>query len=202
VPAVGPLLPPMPQSPAALTLLVAGEALIGIFIGTIARILVSALHTAGTTIAYTSAMANAMIPDPVTQQQGAIVAGAVGTIGLVLLFVTDLHHLMLRAAFESYTLFEPGRLPPMGDMSEMVTREVSGAFRLGVQLAAPFLVISFGFYVVLGLVSRLMPSFPVFFIGLPLQQLLAFTLLVLTLSAIMMVFLAHFDEQMRAFTVP
>ena len=49
-------LPPIPEQPVSLLPLVAGEALIGIFIGGAARLLVTALHVAGIVISFQASL--------------------------------------------------------------------------------------------------------------------------------------------------
>ena len=61
----------------------------------------------------------------------------------MLIFATNLHHLAIGAILGSYTLIPPGAALPTGDMAELAIRLVSGAFALGFQLAAPFLVFGF-----------------------------------------------------------
>ncbi|MFV2034833.1 MAG: flagellar biosynthetic protein FliR, partial [Halocynthiibacter sp.] len=72
------------------------------FLGTLALILMAALQTAGTVIAYVSSMANAFIQDPIAQQQSSLISGFLSTLGLLLVFITDMHHLMIRGIGESY----------------------------------------------------------------------------------------------------
>jgi flagellar biosynthetic protein FliR len=70
---------------------------------------------------------------------------------------------------------------------------VASAFRIGVQLAAPFLVFGLLFNLGLGVLSRLMPQMQVFFVGMPLSILLGFLILMLVLGAMMMTFLGYFE---------
>ena len=65
-------LPPEPRGLMALALLLGAELLIGLFLGTIARIFMSVLTTAGMIIASLSSLANALINDPAAAQQGSI----------------------------------------------------------------------------------------------------------------------------------
>ena len=81
-------LPVRPPSVIEMAILIAGEILIGVFFGTIARILMGALQTAGTVIAYVSSMANAMIQDPIAEQQSSTVAGFLLIVGTLLIFAT------------------------------------------------------------------------------------------------------------------
>ena len=109
----------MPGDPLVLLLILAGEILSGAVLGTAALIMFSAVQVAGTVISFVSAMANALVFDPVSQQQSAIVAGFLTTAATLLLFVTDLHHVLIQALIDSYSLFKPGAPHIMGDISEL-----------------------------------------------------------------------------------
>jgi len=192
-------LPVPPNSLSEMALILAGEVVVGGFFGFLLRILVSALQTVGTIAALASSMANALIQDPIADQQSSTISGFLLTIGVVLIFVTDLHHLMLIALLKTYVLFEPGQLLPFGDFADAVGRQVADSFALGLQMSAPFVVIGLTYYIGLGLLGRLMPQLPVFFFGLPLQitvQIFAFTL---TISGIMLAFIQNFDAKVNRF---
>ncbi len=195
-------LPVRPPSLLAVAILIVGEILIGIFFGTIARILISALQTAGTVITYMSSMANALIQDPIAEQQSSTVAGFLLIAGTVLIFVTDSHHLMIRAVVDSYSLLEPGGRLPVGDMAYVIGRQVADSFALGLRLAAPFVIVGLTYYIGLGLLGRLMPQLQVFFFGLPVQIGLQIWVLMITFTGIMMVFLQNFQEAYQTFILP
>jgi flagellar biosynthetic protein FliR len=195
-PLVAPSLPSLPASPFDLFLILGGEIVVGLFLGTTVRILVSSLHVAGTIVGFQSSLASASMFDPMNAQQGSLVGTFLGVMGIVLVFVADLHHLMLNAVADSYTLFVPGQALPWGDLSDLMTRTVAHAFALGMQIAAPFFVAGLVFYLGLGLINRLMPQVQVFFIAMPLQIALAFFALALTLSAGMLWFLDDFQGRL------
>ncbi len=192
-------LPGLPATPVGLGLLLLGEVLIGVFLGILARIVVASLHVAGTFASYFASLTSALVNDPVTDQQSSTIAGFFGTVGVLLIFVADLHHLMLRAMAESYTLFAPGAAPPIGDFADMIAQRVAESFALGLQLSSPFLIFGLAYYIGLGLLGRLMPQLQVFFIGIPLQISLQIWVMMLTLSGIMMVFLNRFSEVLGPF---
>jgi len=112
-------------------------------------------------------------------------------LGITLVFATDMHHLVIAALNDSYTLFAPGEVPAVGDAAALVTKVVAGAFRIGIQLSAPFLVFGLMFNIGLGVLSRLMPQMQVFFVALPLSILLGLMFLVLVIGAMMGVFLDY-----------
>ena len=195
-------LPGLPATAGGLGVLLAGEAIIGAFMGTVALILMGSLQTAGTIIAYVSSMANAFIQDPIAQQQSSLVSGFLSTLGILVVFITDMHHLMLSALMDSYTLFVPGQALAFGDIAEVIGRQVMDSFALGVQLSSPLIITGFVYYLGLGLLSRLMPAMQVFFIGLPIQIAIQISVFALTLSSIMLVFLSRFEEGYEVFLAP
>ena len=195
-------LPGLPATAVGLGVLLAGEIIIGAFLGTLALILLGALQTAGTIIAYVSSMANAFIQDPIAQQQSSLISGFLSTLGILLVFITDMHHLMLTALIDSYMLFVPGQGLAFGEIAELIGRRVMDSFALGVQLAAPLIITGFVYYLGLGLLSRLMPAMQVFFIGLPVQIAIQISVFALTLSTMMLVFLSRFEEGYEVFLAP
>jgi flagellar biosynthetic protein FliR len=80
---------------------------------------------------------------------------------------------------------------PAGDVAELMIMTVSGAFRVGIQLAAPFLVFGILFNVGLGVLARLMPQLQVFFLGLPMSILIGFAILLVLIGVLMTTFLTY-----------
>ena len=195
-------LPVRPPTIAAMATLMIGEFLVGLFFGVIARILVGALQTAGTLISYMSSMANAMIQDPIADQQSSTVASFLLIMATVLIFTADMHHVMLIAIADSYTLLVPGAALPIGDMVNIIGRRIADSFALGLRLSAPFVIIALTYYIGLGLLGRLMPQLQVFFFGLPFQIGLQIWVLAVTVTGIMMVFLQSFEEVYENFILP
>lgn len=191
-PTVEPLIPPIPPGLAEMLGLIFIEILIGLFIGAATRIFFMALAIAGSFYSFMSGLASAMIFNPLLADQGALLSIFLSLFGLLMIFVTDTHHLLIRTAVESYVLFEPGVYLMVGDMADVITRTVSASFQLGFQLAAPIIVIGLLFYVLLGLLARLMPQMQVFFIAMPLQIMMGLFLLMTTMSAMMMWFLTEY----------
>jgi flagellar biosynthetic protein FliR len=198
VPVLAADLPPLPEAPAALGLLIAREALIGVFIGLLPRVALAAVQIAGTFAAYFSSLTSAMVQDPLAEQQSATVSTFFGVVALTLIFATDLHHAMLRALVSSYALFPPAAPLPLGDAVDSLSHAVSSSFAMGLQLAMPFLIGNLIVNVGLGLLGRLMPQLSVFFFGIPLQMGMHLLLMMLAISAISLVFLRYFAESLGA----
>jgi flagellar biosynthetic protein FliR len=169
------------------------EFLVGAVLGLIARMTISALQVAGSVIAQQLGLGFVTAIDPTQGQQAVLVGNFLTILGITLVFAADLHHLVIAALNDSYALFKPGEVPIMGDVASMLTRMVTSAFRIGIQLAAPFLVFGILFNLGLGLLSRLMPQMQVFFIGLPLSILGGFLILFLVVGTMMMTFLGYVE---------
>ena len=76
----------------------------------------------------------------------------------------------------------------------MLTSSVGSAFRIGIQISAPFLVFGLLFNLGLGILSRLMPQMQVFFVGMPLSILVGFMILLLVMGAMMTTFLGSLQD--------
>jgi flagellar biosynthetic protein FliR len=105
--------------------------------------------------------------------------------------------MVIAALDDSYTLFTPGTVPLMGDIAVLTTQTIASAFKIGVQLSAPFLVFGMLFNIGLGVLSRLMPQMQVYFIGLPLSIMIGLLILVLVLGAMMTTFLGSIEDVLR-----
>jgi flagellar biosynthetic protein FliR len=170
------------------------ELFIGAVLGLSVRLIMSALQVAGAVIAQQMGLGFVTAIDPTLGQQGVVVGNFLVMLAVTLIFATDLHHLVIAALNDSYTLFSPGDIPLLGDVAALTTRTAATAFRIGIQLSAPFLVFGLLFNIGLGVLSRLMPQMQVFFVGLPLSILLGLLILLLVLGAMMTAFLGDVEN--------
>lgn len=198
LPILSPILPPLPQSPAELVLVLGSELIIGAFIGTLTRLILSALQSAGQIVSIQMGLSNAQIFNPMEGSQDAIPSSFYAILGVLLIFLTDMHHMMLRGLVDSYAVFVPGHLPPVGDLSQTVARMVAASFRLSMEIAAPFVVLGTVFFVGLGLVARLVPQLQVLFITQPLQIMGGLLLMGLLAATGMGWFLQVFAQQFQS----
>lgn len=178
---------PLPDPPAqttALALLLGGEVLVGVFIGTGARLLLAAMHLLGAQIGMVAGISNAFAPG-VANSEGATAIGALLTVASVaLIFATDMHHLMITGLLRSYAVLPVGQLP-LADMAQQIGRLGGDAFRISASMAAPFLVVSVLLNLGLGLANRVMPNMQVFFVAAPGMILAGLALLALSVPAVL-----------------
>ena len=173
------------------------EILIGLMLGTTARLAMSAVQVAGSIIAAQLGLSFATAVDPVHGDHGALVSNFLSVLAVTLIFATDMHHLVIGALHDSYSLFAPGTIPLLGDIAALTTQTIATAFRIGVQLSAPFLVFGLLFNLGLGVLSRLMPQMQVYFVGMPLSIWLGFLILLMVLGALMTALLGSVEDVLR-----
>jgi len=183
-----------------LVVLMIHEILIGIVLGATARVTLGALQVAGSVIAQQMGLGFVTAVDPTQGQQGLLIGNFLTLLGLTLLFATDSHYLVIAALSESYKVFSPGEMLPTGDVAALATRAFAAAFRIGMQLSAPFLVFGLVFNIGLGVLARLMPQMQVYFVGVPLSILAGFLIFSLVLVAMMGTFLNYFTGVMHDLT--
>jgi flagellar biosynthetic protein FliR len=129
-----------------------------------------------------------------------LIGNFLSILGITLLFATDTHHLVIAALNESYRIFSPGEIMPTGDVAALATRAFAAAFKIGMQLSAPFLVFGLVFNIGLGVLARLMPAMQVYFVGVPLSILVGFLILALVITAMMGTYLDYFTGVMHDLT--
>jgi len=199
LPVVGTLYPALPRHVGGLVLLIMGEALVGVFLGMVTQVVMSAMNVAGTFIGFQIGLTNAFSYDAVAQQQSTTLTAFLANVAMLALFATDMHHLMLHALADSYATFVPGQPLPLDDFSETLARLLSVSFGFGIKLAAPLLAFGLIFYTGLGLLARLAPQIQIFFVALPLQVFAGLWMLMVALPVMIMVFLRFFESSLMPF---
>jgi len=180
------------QSLTSLLVFMLQEIFIGVVLGATARVTLGALQTAGSVIAQQMGLGFVTSVDPTQGQQGLLIGNFLTLLGVTLLFATDSHHLVIAALNDSYKIFAPGEMMTSGDVASLATRAFAAAFKIGLQLSAPFLVFGLVFNIGLGVLARLMPQMQVYFVGAPLSIFAGFLILAAVLAAMMGTFLDYF----------
>lgn len=200
MPLVGNLYPAGVRSvPAILASIVITEVVVGIAIGLLLRMVMGAVQVAGNVIATQTGLAFAQGVDPTQGAQGALVSLFLSLLATTLIFISDLHHLLIAGIAHSFTTFPPGKLPATGDLLQLAVEITSGMYLIGIQMSAPFIVFGLIVYGGAGVVARMMPQLQIFFLVTPINILAGFVILGLTVSTMMMWFLEFFSSRAQLF---
>ena len=111
----------------------------------------------------------AQVVDPVTQRQIPILTSAFNQVGVLVFFLVNGHHALLRGLAYSLERFPLGSGWSVQAASPIVLTQVAGLFALGFALAAPVVVCMLLVDLGLGVVARNLPQMNLFVVGLPVK---------------------------------
>lgn len=175
----------------ALAALSVTETIVGLVLGIGLRAFVFALQIAGSIAAQSTSLSQLVggnTSDP---------APAIGHIlvlsGLTLAILAGIHLRVVELVVFSYDVFPMGSLPNAQDLTSWGLAELSFAFSLGFQLAAPFVAISLIYNLTLGVINRAMPQLMVAFVGAPAITAASLILLMLLAPTVLLVWWQAFE---------
>lgn len=151
----------------ALLVLVFSEALVGALIGFVARIYLLALQFIAAAIAMTSGF-NTIGGIAIEESDPQAALSALITFAaLLLLFIFDFHHDMVRALVGSYALLPVSMIFDPQTALTNVVDTMGEAFHLVLRLGSPFIAYAIIVNLAIGLVNKLTPQIPIYFVSLP-----------------------------------
>lgn len=181
-------------APPVVLQLIASETLIGATIGIMARIFFLALQFMGTAAAMLSGFGG--MPDNAIEEgePSAALANFLTLTATVLLFVTGLHFEVLRALVTSYSVLPVSELFDPRFALGRVTDAASESFFLIARLTAPFLVFSLIINFLSGILNKMTPTIPVYFIVMPFVIAGGLFILYFTIGEVLTLFLSGFQS--------
>jgi flagellar biosynthesis protein FliR len=184
--------PRVSSAGSSLVVVIVAELLIGIMYGLVPRFYVLGLQFAGSAISMAIGLntpgASDVLEDTPDNQMTSLISFG----GLLVLFMLDFHHVVFRALVDSYTVMPLGGMPDSQKMLITLTDTLSQTFMLMLRLASPFLIFGLMFNFAVGLVNKLAPQVPVFYISTPYLLLGGLLLVYFTIAAMVMQFGQYF----------
>ncbi|WP_072395307.1 flagellar biosynthetic protein FliR [Hyphomicrobium sp. CS1GBMeth3] len=173
--------------------LIASETLIGAMIGIMARMFFLALQFMGTAVTMLAGFGG-QADAPIDESEPAPAVATLFTLtATVLLFSLGLHIEIMRALVASYSVLSVTDLfNPQFALSK-VTDSASDSFILVAQLMAPFLAYSLIINFLFGILNKLTPIIPVYFISAPFVMAGGLLLLYFTFKEVLTLFLSAFQ---------
>jgi flagellar biosynthesis protein FliR len=155
------------DAPVAVLGLIASETIIGAIIGLMGRMFFMALQFAGSAITMLIGLSDTPDAQIVEDQPLAGVTSLITMTAVVLLFLTDLHWEVLRALVDSYVAVPVAeQLAPNFGVIKLVDALTDGFF-IALRICAPFIVYSLTINLMFGILGKLTPQIPVYFISIP-----------------------------------
>lgn len=175
-------------TPAGLLSAIFAEGVTGLLIGLLGRVFFLAFQSFAVVIAQSIGLGGfpgAMVDEG---EQLPAISTILTMTAVLLLFVTDQHWELLRGLIDSYDT-----MPPTGGLSPRLalialTDQLSAAFLLALRVASPFIVYSILMNLAAGLVNKLTPQVPIFFVAMPFVTAGGVLLLLFTVKELLAVF--------------
>ncbi len=180
----------------AYLLLVMKEAVIGLFIGIIAFIVMSAIQIAGGFIDFQMGFAIANVIDPQTGAQSPLLGQFFNSLAILLLLALNGHHMLLDGIFYSYQFMPVNHLwPAFGDerLVEFVIRTFATSFAIAFQMSIPVVATLFLVDLALGITARTVPQLNIFVVGFPIKIGVSFIVLLITMGVMIQVMRKLFE---------
>lgn len=164
--------------------LIVKEALVGLLVGLLAFIIVSAIQVAGGFVDFQMGFAIANVVDPQTGAQSPLTGQYFYMIALLFLLAVDGHHLIIDGIFTSYQFISIDAFIPFedGSITEFIIQSFNYMFIIAFQMAIPIVGTLFLVDIALGIIARTVPQLNVFVVGLPLKILVSFVAILIFLS--------------------
>lgn len=152
------------------------EAVVGLFTGMLAYIIMAAIQIAGGFIDFQMGFAIANVIDPQTGAQSPLTGQYFHIIALLLLLSVNAHHMLIDGIYYSYQLIPAGQFISYHDASfaNFVISAFSQMFVIAFQMSIPIVGCLFLTDIALGIIGRTVPQMNVFVVGMPLKILVSF----------------------------
>lgn len=161
-------------------LLLLKEVLVGLAIGIIAFIILSAIQIAGGFIDFQMGFAIANVIDPQTGAQSPLLGQFFNSLAMLLLLVLNGHHMILDGIFYSYQFLPITQFWPAfghGDTAHFIVRTFVTTFAIAFQMAIPIVATLFLVDLALGITARTVPQLNIFVVGFPIKIGVSFLVL-------------------------
>lgn len=161
------IFPYVDARPGVLMPMIASELLIGALIGFMARLYILALMFMGSAIAMLIGFGGVGGMAIEENEPQAPLASIISLSALILLFVFNFHHEIIRALVASYQVAPINMMfNPQAALVDY-TDTLSESFMVVLRLGSPFIAYAILMNLTIGFVNKLTPQIPVYFISLP-----------------------------------
>lgn len=159
------------------------EGITGLLIGFAANICNSIILFAGNIIDMDIGLSMAMQFDPMTNSQVTITGNLYQYFILLLLIVTDMHHVILRALIDSYEVIPVnGQIFDWGSLMSSMAGYMVDLFVIAFRIVLPIFACIMILNCILGIMAKVAPQMNMFAVGMQMKILVGFSVLLLTVS--------------------
>ncbi len=175
-----------------------GEFMLGLVVGVALQITYNIITFAGGQISFMMGFSMASAIDPQSGISMPIISQFLSLLALMLLLVLNLHHWMLLLIDHSLKTVPLGGFMMSNDFFNYIVHATSNMFLVGLIIAFPIIALSWLADVIFGMLMKTMPQFNLLVIGFPIKIMVAFAVLIATLTAVMLILKGQIQEAFNA----
>ena len=188
------VLPGVLRDPAGLAFLISSEVTIGVFIGLVARMYLLALSFIGAAIANSIGLGGIGGVAVDESEPQAALGAIISLFALMILFTLEFHHEMIRALVGSYYVFPVGAVLSPRPLLIALVDKLAEAFLIVLRFGSPFIAYALIVNLTVGLLNKLTPQIPIYFVSLPFVIAGGLALFYFAVPVIVSLFGATFTE--------
>jgi len=171
-----------------------GEFLLGLAVGIILQLAYNVITFAGGQISYMMGFSLASAIDPQSGVSMPIISQFLSLLALMVLFSLDLHHWVILFIQHTLTTVPLGGFMMSKNFFEYIMHATANMFLVGFMIAFPIIALSWLADVIFGMLMKTMPQFNLLVIGFPIKIMVAFAVLIATLTAVMLILKGQVQE--------
>lgn len=157
----------LPTGVLAYILMIMRELFVGMIVGFVSTFVFSAVQMAGVLLDTQIGFGIINTIDPQSEQQVPLIGNFQYVLAVLVFLITNGHHLLLAALLSTFKLFPLSGMIFRPAMADVVVDMVYGMFIIALKISLPVLVALLLTDVALGILSRTMPQFNIFVVGIP-----------------------------------
>lgn len=160
---------------------VGAEVILALALGFVARFAFESIGFGANLIGGFMGLSAAAQYDPHQETQSQVIAQVQTSLAMLLFLALDGHHLMLRAALDSYAWIGVGQASIGAAFSKKLVELTGQVILFGVELAAPVAIAIFGVNVAFGVLGKAMPQMNIFVLSFAVTILVGLVILFVSL---------------------
>ena len=145
------------------------EILSGLLMGFMLHIVFHGISFAGSLIGFDLGVSMAETFNPMAETQGNVIGEVIYFATILLFFLIDGHHYLLRGLVYSFTVIPIGKFTINQPVFQLLINYSGLVFIIAVKIASPILVSFFLITIAEGIIARVIPQMQIFFVTQPLR---------------------------------
>ena len=170
------------------------ELMLGLFVGIVLQLAYNVITLAGGLISFMMGFSMASAIDPQSGVSMPIISQFLSLISLMILLSLNLHHWMLLFIDNTLKTVPLGGFLINEDMFNYTWHATSNMFLVGFMIAFPIIALSLLQDVIFGMLMKTMPQFNLLVIGFPIKIMVAFAVLIATITATTLIVKGQMQE--------